>query len=147
MSRYRDYHLPGMFWDGMPIIPYTSITIFKTLPFIADWRMGNSLFDFHGKYERRINITDLLKANKREDIDKIVNAVTNCTMVYLMLDYIPLSCNKMLSDLYWKRVLQMSYYISLKMKYSRKLTLLVPIKYSDLSIVMLTSARYYENIA
>lgn len=100
----KTYKLLGYIWDGLP----RSTQLPDIFPFdVTVTPLGNpdSLFDYPTS-RRVISLTRVLSIESHEILNEVIDNVRATDIVYLLMDYRPSVCGKVVWDFYWCRVAQ-----------------------------------------
>ena len=103
------YKLLGVFWDRKEIVE-TKFTIERKYRSILDYRYARELFD-QKCYVRKIQISELLKANLEKEVQAIVKQLQHCDKIVGVIDYFPRVKNAVLRRFVRKRILQVLNYL------------------------------------
>ena len=104
----KSYKLLGAFWDNLDIP--NQMLFMDNNDFINDINEYPNLFDNCGI--RKINISNILKMEKLDEIDKLSNKMKEYPSILISIDYVPVD-NKIVNKFYKKRIKQIySYFCS-----------------------------------
>ena len=107
------YKLLGVFWDRKEIVE-TKFTIERKYRSILDYLYARELFD-QKCYVRKIQISELLKANLEKEVQAIVKQLQHCDKIVGVIDYFPRVKNVVLQRFIRKRILQVLNYLREKL--------------------------------
>lgn len=107
------YKLIGSMWDGLPKDDDSSF-LEPFDPSILDASVPYCLFDLSG-YKRAVNLTTLLSCDGELQVASILGDVSECSDVYILLDYQPMIDSPVHQEFFNLRFSQIFRFIKFKL--------------------------------
>lgn len=104
----KSYKLLGSFWDRLEIP--------KDISFIKDNSFINNIDDEYNIFDiyniKKVNISYILKIEKVNDLNTLIDKMKKYNSLLINIDYIPSNDNQILTSLFIKRIKQIYCYFS-----------------------------------